>query len=261
MPDPIDPNAGQEDPQGQPEAQPDGNEAGASEPQATPTEIVIGEHKTTLDELRKIEALKPIFDDHDNRAKWQAENTRRAQEIAEIRRDAEMFRRMKSDPRFQNQHDGRPQPPTNSPEAKKRAYVQSKMQAFPDVDPRFFESQFDDMMEFAGQRAQETMTPILQQQSEDWERRFLGDHPLIEKGSDKYYKIAELVGKGYDPEHAYNVVYSDELALKRVDEEIKKRDEAAKKKILQSRSTNSQSSSKPVSEDEAFERAWSKYGR
>lgn len=260
MPDPIDQNAGEQDPQGQPQPAPDGNEAGASDQQATPTEIVIGEHKTTLEDLRKIEALKPIFDDHDNRAKWQAENTRRAQEIAEIRREAEMFRKLKSDPRFREQFEGRQQAPTNPIDAKKQAYVQAKMKAFPDVDPRFFESNFDDMMELAGQRAQETVTPILQQQSEDWERRFLSDHPLIEKGSDKYYQVADLIGKGYDPEHAYNIVYSDELRAKSVDEEIKKRDSEAKKKIINSRSTNAQSGSKPASSDEAFEKAWAKYG-
>ena len=263
----MDPNIDPNKPAGSvPEGQPpagEGNGGGSGKPEAgSPTEFVEFEGvKVPKESFEKVakERYKDHFDAYENREKWQKENTQKAQELAEDRRIAEQYRRLSADPQFQ-EFMNRGERPRNTFEAQKQAYVAKKKQAFPDVDPRFFESQFEDIYEMSGVRAQSTITPILQQQSEQWEAQFLKERPIIQKGSEKYYKLAELVGKGYDPNHAYDLVYKDELLNQTVEDRLKARDEEAKKKLQQKPTPSASGGQKRMSTDESFERAWAKHG-
>ena len=112
----------------------------------------------------------------------------------------------------------------------------------------------------SGVRAQSQVTPILQQQSEQWESQFLKERPLIQKGSEQYYKLAELVGKGYDPDHAYALVYKDQLLNQSVEDRLKARDLEAKKKLQQKPTSSASGGQKRTTSDESFEKAWAKHG-
>ena len=259
----IDPNeAVTETPEGQLPAG-EGNGEGSGKPEVTtPTEFVEFEGvKVPTEAFEKIakERYKDQFKSHEDRENWQKANTQKSQELAEDRRVAEQFRRLSADPRFQ-EFMNQEAKPRNDFEAHRQAYVAKKTQAFPEVDPRFFASQFEDIWEMSGVRARDSITPFLQRESAKWEENFLKERPLIEEGSEKYKKIAELVRKGYDPEHAYNLVYSEELSNKAFEDRLKTRDEEAKRKLQQKPTPSVSGAQKRSSPDDGFERAWAKHG-
>lgn len=244
---------GQQDNQGEGNAQDSGDDQGPRTPTDVELEGGVKVSQATLDKWAK-ETYKDRFEAYDNREKWQAENTRRAQEIKQIERDAEAYRRLQSDPQFNRQQ------PDRSLEGQKRTYVDKKKAAFPDVDPRFFESQFDDIHEMAGRRASESIDPIRQSQAAEWERNFLSTHPLIKPGTDGYAKVAEYVGKGYDPEDAYEKVFRKEIMDKEFQDRTKARDEENKRKLKNNRTQSSSTGSKPLGRNDVFEKNWAKYG-
>lgn len=250
--------------EGQPAAGQQGNAEDSGKPEAnSPTEFVeVKGVKIPAGEFEQLakEKFKDRFEAFENREKWQKENTRKAMELAEERKLAEQFRRLSADPRFREFMSQGERNPQNQFEAQQQAYVQRKVKEFPDVDPRFFASQFNDIWEMSGNRAQSSIIPLIQQQAEVWEKEFLSSHPLIEKGSDKYYEVAEIIGKGYDPEHAYNLVFREELTNQTVEERIKKRDDEAKKKLQQKPVSSASGGQKRGSSDDSFERAWAKHG-
>lgn len=213
--------------------------------------------KVPVSEFENIakERYKDHFDAYENKSKWQAENTRRAQELKAVERDAEAYRRLLSERQYQPQ-----QQPQNPQEAQKRSYVEKKKQQFPDVDPRFFESQYEDLYEMSGIRAKETISPILEEQAKDWEKNFVKEHPLIQTGDENYYKLVDLIKKGYDPEHGYSIVYAKELGEQAYSERTKARDAENKRKLQQTQKTSTGSVTQKPTEDESFEKAWAKYG-
>ena len=254
-----DPNTGG-DPNGQPAGADAGNGDDATgDPAATTPTDFVEFQSTKISkadfEAKAKELYKDAFDAHANREKWQAENTRKAQEIKQIQRDAEAFRRLQSDPRYQQAFG--PQQPTSQ----KQGYVQRMAQKYPDVDPHFFEDQFDSFSEIAGLRAKEAISPFAERNAQEWEKNFLASHPIIKPGTEKYSELAELLeaNPGIDPEKAYKMVYQDELINQQLEDRIKARDEEAKRK-LKMKSPTSTPGQRPKSEDEAFESAWAKYG-
>lgn len=257
MSDQIDPNQVSDDPQGQQQIQDGGNDQGAGNAGQSPTEFIeleggIKVAKEVFEKHAK-ETFKDAFEAKDNRDKWQAENTRKAQEIAAVQREAEEYRRLRQDPRFQSQFNQQPANPRD-------AYVAEKTKMFPDVDPRFFANQFDDLMRFSDMRAREAVSPILEQQSQEWERQFVASHPLIKPQTDEYYKLGRMIEKGYDPEDAYQIVYRQQLMEQEFEGRIKKRDDENKKKLTSAGTVSNRGANKPLSSDEAFERNWAKYG-
>lgn len=231
-----------------------GDQSSESVPKETNDFVEFAGVKVPKEEFEKLakERYKDHFEAYENKSKWQAENTRRAQEIKAIERDAEEYRRLRSE---QQQRQ-----PQNQFEAQKQQYVAKKRQQFPDVDPRFFESQFEDLYQMSGIRAQETISPILEQQASEWEKQFVKDHPLIKQGDENYYRLVDLVKRGYDPEDGYRIVYAKDLEEQSFSERMKARDTETKRKLQQSQKTSTASTSRKPSEDEAFEKAWSKYG-
>lgn len=224
------------DPDGQ---QPDSDEGNGDEGEGdasdSPTDFVEFEGaKISLDAFEKAarERFKDAFDAQENREKWQAENTRKAQEIAEIKRKAELADRLMADPRFQQ--------PAHRPDDFKTRYIQDMQKAFPDVDPRFLEMQANYMEQFAGHHAKSYVDPVLRQQGEQFEREYLTRHPDVLKGSPQYQEIAQLIGNGVDPERAYQIVMFDSIKQKEIESAIKRRDEEAKRKLKASRVTGQQ---------------------
>ncbi len=234
-----------------------GDVSGGDQPATNPTDFVDFDGvRVPADKFEKTarEKYKDAFDAQTNRDKWQFENTRRSQEIKALERDAEAFRRL------QAEQINRPQP-RNTFEAQKQAYVDKKLKAFPEVDPRFFDSQFDDIWEMSGARAQESMTPILERQSQEWEKKFLADHPLIQPQSEQYNKMVDMLERGYDPEDAYQIVFKKEL----LDQEFSARSKTAdaeRLKKLKGSPTGSQEGDKPMvgSRSEKIWRAMEKHG-
>ena len=247
-----DPNAGGGDPNGQPDPEAGNDLDLAGEPATTtPTDFVeVKGVKIPASEFEALakEKYKDRFDAYENREKWQAENTRRSQEIKQIQRDAEEFRRLKSDPRFQQ---------TFNPQNQQVSDIQALAQQFPDVDPRFF----DAIAKIIDQRTQKAVSPIAERNAQEWEKQFLATHPIIKPGTEKYGELAELLqaNPGIDPEKAYKMVYQDELLNQQLEDRIKARDEEAKRK-LKMKSPTSSTGQRPKSEDEAFESAWAKFG-
>lgn len=235
-----------------------GNEigGGGDEPETTPTEYVEFEGvKVPAAAFEKTakERYKDAFEAKENREKWQAENTRKAQENAEKLRKAELYDQLMSERRFQ-----RPEP-TNPYEAKRKEYVEKRMKAFPDVDPRFFELQFDDIQELAEMKSRELVEPIHAESGERFEREFLSAHPKVIKGSPEYHKIARLMAGGFDAEEAYQSVFhkeimEEELKLK-TEKAIKDREEEALRKLKQSRQSSG-ASAVQVKSKNLEERAW-----
>jgi hypothetical protein len=223
----------------------------------TPTEeIAFKGAKVSKSELENWakETYKDRFEAFENREKWQAENTRKAQENAEKLRKAELYDRLMAEERY-----GQRQRPTNPYEAKKKEYVEKKTKHFPDVDPRFFESQFDDIQELAEMKGRELVQPIYEQSGDRFEREFLAAHPKVIKGSEEYQKIARLMGAGVEPEEAYQTVFYKDLMAEQLKAEtekaIKARDEEAKRKLKQTRQSSSQTGTKPKSKN-FEEHAW-----
>jgi len=113
-----------------PDVSVDDQQTDASSPETTPTDFVEFEGVKVPREAFEKQAkdlYRDQFDAYDNREKWQAENTKKAQEIAELRRDADSYRRLQSQPQS---------PPTNAYEASKQKYMQNMSKRFPDVDPQ-----------------------------------------------------------------------------------------------------------------------------
>ena len=123
------------DPSGQPPVEPSNPpELSEPEPASPPTEFVDFKGvKIPAGDFESLarEKYKDRFDAFDNREKWQAENTRKAQETAQDRRDAESYRRLmesRSTPQPQNEY-----------EALKKQYIEEQRSFYPDSDPRTLE--------------------------------------------------------------------------------------------------------------------------
>ena len=256
-----DPESGGGDPNGQHYAGDGGNADDGTGGDQAPTEIVIGEHKTTLDELRKIEALKPFFDSHDNREKWQSENTRRAQQIKQIERDAQQFQKIRQDPQFQHFLNSQSQP-TNRYEAVKQGFIQKASQRWGgQFDPEFIGSMFDTFSEISDLKAQEVVAPFQNQYMSNWEKQFLREHPLAKPKEDGYQEMIERIRNGYDPEDAYQLVYRNQILDSEFEDRLKKRDAENARKLKSSRQAGGTSGKKTVLRgDDAFEAAWSEHG-
>ena len=242
----------------QPEPEDKGNDNGGNgdEPADSPTEYVEFEGvKVPAAAFEKTakERYKDAFEAKENREKWQAENTRKAQENAEKLRKAELYDQMMSDRRFQKPE------PTNPYESKRKEYVEKKMRIFPDVDPRFFESQFDDIQELAEMKGRELVEPIQAEAGERFEREFLAAHPDVTRGSKEYQEIAQLMARGLDAEKAYRVVFQDSILEKqlkeRTEKAIKDREADALRKLKQSRQSSGANGVQPKSKN-LDERAW-----
>lgn len=252
-------NGGGGDSEEQPDPTKEGNDdkgEGEESDDPTPTDFIeVKGVKIPAAEFENLakEKYKDRFEAFDNREKWQAENTRRAQELKQLERDAEAYRRLQSDPNNNRQKTD------NSYDGQKKSYVEKKVSAFPTVDPRFFESQFDDIWEMSGRRANESLDPIRQQQAAEWEKNFLATHELVKPGTESYDKLALLMRKGYDAEDAYQIVYAKELREKEVESRIKTRDEEAKRKLKTNRTQSTPAGQRPRTQDESFERAFAKY--
>lgn len=236
------------DPSGQPGAG-EGNGDGTPGDGQAPTEIELGNVKVPKEIFEKVakETFKDRFDAYENREKWQSENTRRAQEHADKLRKAELYDRMMAEGFPQRQ-------PVNPLEAQKQQYIQEMKKDFPDLDERFLARQFDMTIRLAEMRGKELVEPIYAQSGERFERDFLQAHPKVQKGSPQYQEIGELIRAGVDPEKAYQTVFFEELLKEKLEaktqEAIKKRDEDAKRKLQQSRTSGSLSA--PSGEKKSF---------
>ena len=254
MADPNDPIQNSDDPAGQPPENDPGNDSGpAGDSSSQTTDFVEFEGvKVPLVAFEKVarERYKEQFSDHENKSKWQAENTRQAQETAQFKRDAEAYHSLQSDPRFKEFQ--RPNTPPNG----KEDYVSRKTKQFPEVDPRFFESQYDDIVELARLQARNSVSPLINQQSEEWEKGFLSSHPLIQKQSEKYFALGDKIEAGYDPEDAYQIVYHEEILNKEFEGRLKARDENAKRKLQQSRQSGTEGTPSTQQSKSRSERIW-----
>lgn len=229
---------------GQPDPDP-GNDPNQNPDPAAPNPTDFIDVKGVKIPASEFEALakekyKDRFEAFDNREKWQAENTRKAQENAQIQRDADAYRRMMADPRF-----SQPQAqPRNEFESMKEDYIREKSEFYPDADPQklraFLGKEFELHAKLAGFKAQETVRPFQDQQAMDFEEKFLAAHPKVQRGTPQYEEIRDLVGSGVKPEKAYQIVFFDDLVKERELEAIKRRDEEAKRKLQQSRQNSTQ---------------------
>lgn len=254
----IDPNETLNDPNGQPSSADRGNGGGGADNGGqSPTDFIdlegVKVPSTAFEKLAR-ERYKEAFEAQENRDKWQAENTRKAQENAEKIRKAELYERMIAEGRL------RQEVPQNPYEAQKREYIDEMKREFPDVDERFFSKQFDWNVKLAESKGREIVEPLYQQSGESFEKEFLAAHPKVVKGSEQYQQIARLMGAGVDPETAYKTVFQEDIVKERLSKEletaIKARDEEAKRKLQNSRQT-SKSSGTPAKGKNFEERAWS----
>ena len=253
-----DPGDGGGDPNGQPSGDDPGNGGDPSGGGQAPTEIVIGENKVKLDDLRSNPALKNYFDAYDNRERWQSENTRRAQQLKSIERDAREFQRLKSDPRFQQAFNPQQQP-ANRYDAIKQNFIQKASQQFGgQFDPNFMGMLFDSMSELSGARAEEVVQPFQNQYLSSWEKQFIKEHPLVKTDTQEYEELSYLIGRGADPEKAYKAVYSEQILNAEIESRFKKRDEENALKLKRSRQPIGTSGKKSEAKgDDAFEEVWS----
>lgn len=255
----IDPNKQQDDPQGQQPPSDQGNDQGqgVEGQQVSPTDFIdfkgVKIPASEFETLAK-EKYKDAFEAKDNREKWQAENTRKAQEIAQDKRDAAEYRRLMAD---RQQNPTQRQDPYQSA---KQEYIQDMKRDFPDLDDRFLAKQFDLTMKLAGKTAEEYVNPIHEQQGKAFEAKFLAEHPKVQKGSEQYQEIASLMGSGVDPERAYQIVFHDDILKEKTDLAIKQRDEEATRKLKQSRTAGSPASQSKAKGRQVFEEAWAMYG-
>lgn len=246
-------------PSGQPDPKQEGNDPDPNPEPAPepPTDFIDFKGvKISASDFENVakERFKDRFEAFDNREKWQAENTRKAQENAQAMRDAEAYRRLMAE--RENTQDAPTDPQF---EAQKAQYIAKKMKLFPNVAPEFFESQFEDLYE-ARQSAREVVDPILRQQGETFESKFLTDHPKVVKGSPQYQEIAQLIGSGVNPEKAYQIVFHDDILKEKTDAAIKQRDEEAKRKLQQARTQSTPAQTGKLKGREVFESAWDKFG-
>lgn len=251
-------NGGGGAPDGQPDTASQGNgDQQTGDQHQTPTDVEleggVKVSQSVLDKWAK-ETYKDRFEAFDNREKWQAENTRKAQEISEIRRRADAYDRLMADSQYKNQNQSR-----NPYEQMKQEYIQEMQQDFPDLDKRFLAKQFDWNMRLAGQTAQESISPLQQQQGEIFEANFLREHPDVTKGSPEYQKIANLMGRGVEAEEAYQIAMMPKIIERERSSAIKTRDEEAQRKLKQTRTQTSQGTqAKPKNFRENFDQTWEK---
>lgn len=207
----------------------DGNDGGTN-----PTEIEVNGVKIPVaqfDELAR-SRYKDQFSAYDNREKWQAENTRKAQEYSEYKRRAEAYERLLAqDPRFSQQS----QNPVER--TKLKALQNLKSRWGNDVNPEFISDLYDQFSEAMGIVADERLNPIRQWIGNNWEKDFLRQHPEVQRESPEYQRMVRMVESGADPEDAFEVSFKEMVLQKRIDEAIKKRDEDARRKLQQSRQT------------------------
>lgn len=198
---------------------------------ATPTDFVEFEGvKIPADAFDKVarERHKDAFESHENREKWQAENTQQAQEHAEFRRKAAEFDRLQYDPRLQQ--------PTQQPLGIDQEYVRDAQQMFgSNVDPRFLEMTARFVAKKTKEGIEEAVGPLRNQQGESFETVFMKDHPLVKKGSEKYFQVSEKMKAGYDAEDAYQLIYAPEISEQNFQDRLKTRDEDTKRKLQQAR--------------------------
>lgn len=250
----IDPAQDQADLEGQQAVQEQGNDQGQGDQgqsqQATDfidfkgVKIPASEFET----LAK-EKYKDAFESHENRSKWQAENTRKAMELAQDKRDAEEFRRLRAE---------RENPRENQDpiQKAKQEYIQDMKKDFPELSDRFLEKQFDWQMKLAGQSAEQVVNPINEERGRAFEEKFLAEHPKVQKGSVEYQKIAQYIGAGVNAEDAYNLTFPQD----RIESEIKKRNEDAARKLKQSRTQSTPAQVGKLKGKDVFESNWDKYG-
>lgn len=191
--------------------------------------------KETFDRLAR-EQYKDAFDALDNKSKWQAENTRKAQEISDIKRKADAYELLAADPRLSSRQQ----------DDLKTEFVSDIQQQFPDVDPRFLTAMGGWIEKFAGTKASEAVNPIVERQGQAFEREYLSKHPDVVKGSQEYFQISNLIGSGIDAEKAYEITFHDKITKERIETAVKARDEEAKRKLKQ-RSPSSSNGSAPKS--------------
>lgn len=241
--------------EGQPEIVDDGNiddPDGGGDP--SPTDLVdFGEVKVPKEalEAKARELYKDQFEAYENREKWQAANTKRAEQLAEERRLAEEYRQLMADPRFRQTL--QPQP-TNL----KEKFIQSINQKYPDVDRGFLGLMGDFMEQFAGHQAQQLITPYAQMQGQQAEKDFLSRHPDVVKGSDEYYQIVDHVKKGYDVEDAYNKVFYQKNLSAEIEKAMKERDKQNALKLKQRKTSGGKGGQKTASNfDAEFEDVYS----
>lgn len=254
---------GDPDPSGgdpQPGNDPDPDDGNDPDPAPAPTEIVIGETKVSIDQLKSHPELKNYFEAYENRERWQAENTRKSQEIKQYLRDAQEYRRLKSDPRFQQLN--QPAQPANRLDAVKQRFLETARQRFGDaVNSDFVSMLFDAASEVSRYNAQEAIAPFQNHYLGAWEKQFVKDHPLVKPGSEKYEQLRDLCGSGLDPEQAYKNVYFDEILNAELEDRIKKRDLENTKKLKQSRNAGGTTGKKSTLKgDDVFEDVWAEHG-
>ncbi len=257
----IDPDKTQDDPQGQQAADDKGNDQGQGDqgkPDAATDFLELeGGVKVSREVFDKHarELHKDAFEALTNKTKWQAENTRVAQENAQAKRDAEAYRRLMADPEYQQRRNPNPK------QTAKQEYIEDMKKDFPDLDERFLAKQFDWNMKLAEQRSREAIDPFLERQGQDYEKSFLAAHPKVVKGTPQYQEILELTQQGVDPERAYKIVFFDDLFKEKQDEAIKLRDAEAKRKLQQSRTQSTVGTkTNPKTFKEGFEQTWDKLG-
>lgn len=244
-----DPNVAIEDPQITQHVEPEDHvepETRADEPSSTTPQTTETTYEVKVDgEVLKV-PLKELLEGYSRTQDY----TRKSQDLAELKRKAEYADRLMADPRFQTK-------PTDPFLSAKEQAKQKILSKWKDVNPEFLDAIFDAQTELAGLKAQESITPITQQQGEQFEREFLKAHPDVAPGTPQYREIAELIERGVDPEKAYGLVFNDVLVQKKIEEAIKTRDEDAKRKLKQSKTTPA--TSKPGTSktfDEAFDKRW-----
>lgn len=252
----VAPDQGQTAPEGQQSNQGQGNDSQVgNQGNHQATDFVEFEGvkvpREAFDKIAK-ERYKDQFDAFENKSRWQAENTRKSMENKAIERDAEAYRRLQTE---------QPKQPQNTFEAKKQAYVDKKSKAFPEVDPRFFESQFEDIWEMSGSRAQEITAPEREQRAKDWEDGFLKTHLLLKKDTPQYDEMVGLLQRGYDPEDAYEKIFKKEI-LESDFETRQKAADAERLKKLKGSPTGSQDGEKPLtgSRSDRIWKAMEKHG-
>ena len=264
-----DPNGGGGEPSGQP-PEPNGN---APEPNAepvptSPTDFVelegVKVPQSTFEKIAR-ERFKGAFDAEANRDKWQAENTREAQRLKQLERDAEAYRALRADHRNQPQ-------PRNEFEALREEFIKEQSEFYPDADPQklrsFLSKQFDWNARLSGHKANEALDPFRQQQANDFEQKFLAAHPDVKPGTQEYQEIAETMERGFNAEEAYDRVMGwgnperrKSLIQKENETAIKAKDDERLKK-LKANPTTSQQGDKPVTgnRSEKIWRAMEKHG-
>lgn len=252
----IDPELGQADPQGQPPEEGQGNDpGGATGDEPTNDFIEFEGAKIPREAFEKTarERFKDQFDAYENKSKWQAENTKKAQEYAELKRKAEYADRLMADPRLNTKSD-----PYQSAKEK---FTQKILSKWPDTNREFLEMLFEGQSELAGLKAQDSISPIQEYQLKEWEKSFMSQHPDVKPGTKEFDKLYELIERNVDPEDAYALAYRDSLINKKIEEAIKTRDEDAKRKLKSSKTSSVTSkASSHLEGDAAFKDAWAKFG-